>query len=250
MSQISLVELLEAGAHFGHRKDKWHPAAKSYIYTTRNGVHVINLEKTARALEEAENYLENQAAAGKVIALVCTKRQGKDIVRTVAEEASIPYVTERWIGGTFTNFDHIRKLSEKLKNLEEDMTASKFQHYTKKERLSIEREIERLRKIVGGMQHLTQLPDVLFLVDIKKNGSALKEASALRIPVVAITDTNVDHRQVNYAIPANDDATKAIELITRRIGEAIKRGMARKQVATPAPVVEAAQDTPTPIVTA
>lgn len=245
MSQVSLVELLEAGAHFGHRTDRWHPAAKSYIYGVKNGVHIIHLEKTAQALEDAENYLENAVASGKSVLLVCTKRQGRDLVRKAAEESGASFITERWIGGTLTNFAHIHKLSQKLAQLEKDMAAGVFDKYTKKEKLSFAREIEHLKEIVGGLASLTKLPDVVFIVDIKKNVTALKESKKMGIPVVAIVDTNVDPREVAVPIPANDDATKTIALVVKHLGDAITRGNKRKADA----VAKAAAENPTPVAT-
>lgn len=227
MSKASLVELLEAGAHFGHRTDRWHPNAKKFIYAAKSGVHIINLEKTAQALEDAENYLENAVANGATVLMVCTKRQGKEIVRKEAERVGASFIVERWIGGTLTNFNHIHKLSQKLGKMEKDMADGVYNKYTKKERLSFQREIEKLKTVVGGLASLQKLPNIVFLIDVKKNVTALKEATKIGIPTVAVVDTNINPNEVTYPIPANDDATKTIELITKRIADAIERGNAR-----------------------
>lgn len=231
MSDISLEKLLEAGAHFGHRTDRWHPRAKKYIFTTRQGVHIIDLEKTAAALAVAEKYMEEQVASGALVLFVCTKRQGRAIVQEAAEAVGMPYVVERWIGGTLTNFKSVYNLPQKLEKLKADLESGALENYTKKERLQVQREIDRLKKLVGGLVKLVRTPSIIFLVDVKKDTSAVKEARAMGIPMVALCDTNVDPTTVTYPIPANDDATKAIAFIVDRIQQAIARGSEQRKVA-------------------
>ncbi len=220
----SIEQMLKAGMHFGHRTSKWHPGMEPFIFTSRKGVHIIDLTKTQKKLEEALNYLKKIASENKQILLVGTKVQVKKPLKNVAEEVGMPYVAERWLGGFLTNFDVIRGLIRKYKDLTEKKQAGKLEKYTKKEQLNFDREIAKLETSVGGLKNLTKVPDVIFIWDIKKEKTALTEAKKKNIPVVAICDTNVNPKNVNYIIPANDDATKTIKMVLNLVKEAITEG--------------------------
>lgn len=222
----TLEQMLKAGMHFGHRTSKWHPGMEPFIFTSRKGVHIIDLTKTQKKLEEALNYLKKIASENKQILLIGTKVQVKKPLKNVAEEVGMPYVAERWLGGFLTNFDVIRGLIKKYKDLTEKKQAGKLEKYTKKEQLNFDREITKLETSVGGLKNLTKVPDVIFIWDIKKEKTALTEAKKKNIPVVAVCDTNVNPKNVNYIIPANDDATKTIKLILNLVKEAIAEGKA------------------------
>ena len=222
----SIEQMLKAGMHFGHRTSKWHPGMEPFIFTSRKGVHIIDLTKTQKKLEEALNYLKKIASENKQILLIGTKVQVKKPLKNVAEEVGMPYVAERWLGGFLTNFDVIRGLIKKYKDLTEKKQAGKLEKYTKKEQLNFDREITKLETSVGGLKNLTKVPDVIFIWDIKKEKTALTEAKKKNIPVVAVCDTNVNPKNVNYIIPANDDATKTIKLILNLVKEAIAEGKA------------------------
>ncbi|MFH1171653.1 MAG: 30S ribosomal protein S2 [bacterium] len=224
MSDTTLLELLKNGVHFGHQTAKWHPRMKPFIFSSRNGIHIIDLEKTVAMLERAQEFVRGITASGGTILFVGTKRQAKEIVRREAELAGAPFVTERWLGGLFTNFGTVGKVLERLRTLTADRNAGKLEKYVKKERVKFDEEIEKLEKLVGGMREMTALPQAVFLVDIKTEKTALREAKKVDIPVVAMVDTNTDPQGILYPIPANDDATKSIDLITRMIGLAAKEG--------------------------
>ena len=220
----SIEQMLKAGMHFGHRTSKWHPGMEPFIFTSRKGVHIIDLTKARKKLEEALNYLKKIASENKQILLIGTKVQVKKPLKNVAEEVGMPYVAERWLGGFLTNFDVIRGLIKKYKDLTEKKQAGKLEKYTKKEQLNFDREIAKLETSVGGLKNLTKVPDVIFIWDIKKEKTALTEAKKKNIPVVAVCDTNVNPKNVNYIIPANDDATKTIKLVLNLVKEAITEG--------------------------
>jgi small subunit ribosomal protein S2 len=220
----SIEQMLKAGMHFGHRTSKWHPGMEPFIFTSRKGVHIIDLTKAQTKLEEALNYLKKIASENKQILLVGTKVQVKKPLKKVAEETGMPYAVERWLGGFLTNFEVIRGLIRKYKDLTEKKAAGKLEKYTKKEQLNFDREIAKLETSVGGLKNLTKVPDVIFIWDIKKEKTALTEAKKKNIPVVAVCDTNVNPKNVNYIIPANDDATKTIKLILNLVKEAILEG--------------------------
>ncbi|MEK7130672.1 MAG: 30S ribosomal protein S2 [Patescibacteria group bacterium] len=230
-NEISLEKLLHAGVHFGHKTSKWHPKMSQYIYTSRNGVHIIHLEKTVAKLNEAAKFLEEKAGAGKTILLVGTKDQAKEIVKKAAEDAGMPYVVEKWMGGTLTNFGVISRLTKKLKTLETKKGTDEWNAFTKKEKLVIDREVKKLEINVGGIRDLTRLPDALFVIDVKNEETAVREAIKLKIPIVAMIDSNSDPEGISYIIPSNDDATKSIALIVGFLAEAIKRGKAEKEAA-------------------
>ncbi len=223
MKKITLKELLEAGCHFGHQTVRWNPKMKPYIFEAREGIHIFDLVKTKEGLEAACAFVKATASQGKKILFVGTKRQAKEIIEKTAKKAGMPYVSERWLGGTLTNFEQIQKSLEKLETLKKEKEESKYKEYTKKENLLIDREIVRLEKFFGGLTSLEKLPEALFVVDVKTEAGAVQEASRKEIPVVGIVDTNSDPDLVDYVIPGNDDAQKSIELIVGVIGDACKR---------------------------
>ena len=225
----TVEEMLKAGMHFGHRTSKWHPKMEPFIFGSRKGVHIIDLRKTQKLLAEALEYLKKQAAEGKVILLVGTKTQVKNLLKKTAAETGMPYVSERWLGGLLTNFAVIRNLVRKYKDLTEKRNSGKLDKYTKKERLDFDREIVKLETNVGGLVSLTKTPDVIFIWDIKKEKTAFAEAKKKEIPLVAVCDTNVNPDGVKYIIPANDDASKGIKLVMELVKEAIEVGKAEKE---------------------
>ncbi len=220
----SLEEMLSAGVHFGHRTSHWHPKMEPYIFTARGGVHIINLEETQKKLEEALKFVSDIAARGGVILFVGTKRQAQDIIKKYAEEAGMPYVNERWLGGTLTNFGVIRRLVKHYIDLKDKQDKGELKKYTKKERLMIGREIEDMERKVYGVRNMETKPDAVFIADIRSEKTAIKEANHLGIPVIAICDTNVNPSGVKQIIPANDDAVKSIEMMVGLVAEAIKEG--------------------------
>lgn len=229
--EVTLLDMLKSGVHFGHQTKRWHPKMKSFIYTTRSGVHIINLEKTQERLALAVEYVRTLAAEGKTIVFIGTKRQAKDILKKSAEACSMPYLTERWIGGFLTNFGVVSRLMSELRKLKADKKSGALLKYKKHEQMQFDEDIERLEFLVGGVEHLTELPHALFVVDIKKERTAINEAKKMGIPVIALTDTNTNPELVDYPIPANDDATKSIELICTVISDAIAEGKKNPKVA-------------------
>ena len=224
MAEISLLDMLKAGIHFGHQKARWHPKMKPFIFTSKNGISIINLEKTAQQLGKACEFVGKLVSQGKNILLIGTKRQAQEIIKKYAQETGMPYVINRWLGGTFTNFSVILKVINKLKDLKEKKKKGELDKYTKKERMLLDEEIARLEKLVGGIESLGKLPEAIYLVDLKQERTALREAKRMKIPVVAMVDTNSNPEGVKYPIPANDDATKSIEFVTGKIAAAIKEG--------------------------
>lgn len=226
MSELpSLVDLLKTGAHFGHQVSKWHPKMKQYLFGSRNGIHIIDLEKTVVKLQEALVAARDLVAKGGTIVFVGTKRQAHDLVRKYAEDCQMPSVTERWLGGTFTNFSEIQKLVRKLNDLRAKRDRGDLDKYTKKERVVIDREIADMDRKVGGLSTVTKLPEAIYVIDVKHEKTAVAEANEKKVPVFAIIDSNVNPDDVTYGIPANDDAIKAIELITRLMSEAVNEGL-------------------------
>lgn len=209
----TLIELLEAGAHFGHKKERSHPKAKEYIFTLREGVYVIDLDKTISYLEKALEFLKKEATLGKTILFVGTKRQAKELVQKVAESVSMPYINQRWLGGTLTNFETIRRNLKKLEELEAQVQDVKFANLTKKEQKVINDKIAKLQQNFGGVRTMKNLPDVIFVVDAAKEKLAIAEGNRMEIPIVAITDTDADPSKITYPIPANDDAPKTLEML-------------------------------------
>jgi small subunit ribosomal protein S2 len=230
MAVVPMKSLLESGVHFGHRTHKWHPAMKPYIFTERNGIHIIDLQKTSKALDIAYNVVRDSVANGGVVLFVGTKRQAQETIQLEATRASMPYVTARWLGGTLTNWRTIRQRINELERLERMRDSGDFGRITKKEGLIIMREIDRLEGLLSGVRKLVRPPDMLFVVDVSREFTAIHEANLLNIPVVAMVDTNCDPSNVDYVIPSNDDAIRAIKLVVGKIADAAMEGLgARKE---------------------
>ena len=229
MEKIEVKELLEAGVHFGHLTRKWDPNMAPYIYMERNGIHIINLYKTVAKIEESSEALRKIAASGKKILFVATKKQAKDIVAEKAGAVTMPYITERWPGGMLTNFVTIRKAVKKMAMIDRMKKDGTFLTLSKKERLQVDRLRAKLEKNLGSISDMTRLPGALFVVDIKHESIAIREAQKLNIPIFAMVDTNSDPRQVEYVIPANDDASKSIDKILTLITSAISEGLSERK---------------------
>jgi small subunit ribosomal protein S2 len=226
---VEVKELLEAGVHFGHLTRKWDPNMAPYVYMERNGIHIINLYKTAAKLEEAGTALSKIANSGRKILFVATKKQAKDIVADKAGAVNMPYITERWPGGMLTNFVTIRKAVKKMASIDRMKKDGTFNTLSKKERLQVDRLRAKLEKNLGSISDMTRLPGALFVVDIKREHIAIKEAQKLNIPIFAMVDTNSDPRQVDYIIPANDDASKSIDKILSYVSNAISEGLQERK---------------------
>ena len=224
-NKVEVKELLEAGVHFGHMTRKWDPNMAPYIYMERNGIHIINLYKTAAKIEEANDALKKIAASGRKILFVATKKQAKDIVAEKAKAANMPYITERWPGGMLTNFVTIRKAVKKMATIDKMKKDGTFMTLSKKERLQVDRLRAKLEKNLGSIADMSRLPAALFVVDIKAEHIAIKEAQKLNIPVFAMVDTNSDPREVEFVIPSNDDASKSIDKILSLVTAAIVEGL-------------------------
>jgi small subunit ribosomal protein S2 len=220
----SLMEMLKSGVHFGHQKSRWHPKMKPFIFAQRSDVHIIDLEKTYEQLEKAINLIINETTNGGEVLFIGTKKQVKEIVRQAAQSAGSPYVIEKWVGGTFTNFNTIIKLIRKLEKLEKQKEKGEWNKYTKKEQLELEKQYQNLIKKVGGIRQMIKLPNLVFVVDIREEKTAVTEAKKKRVPIIALCDTNVDPSKVTLPIPANDDAVKSVELITNVIAAAVSFG--------------------------
>ena len=229
MAKVEVKELLDGGVHFGHLTRKWDPNMAPYIYMERNGIHIINLYKTAAKLEDACNALSKIAASGRKILFVATKKQAKDIVAEKASHVNMPYITERWPGGMLTNFVTIRKAVKKMASIDRMKKDGTFNTLSKKERLQVDRLRAKLEKNLGSISDMTRLPGALFVVDIKREHIAIKEAQKLNIPIFAMVDTNSDPRQVDFVIPANDDASKSIDKILSVATEAVAEGLANRK---------------------
>jgi small subunit ribosomal protein S2 len=227
-NKIDVKELLEAGVHFGHMTRKWDPNMAPYIYMERNGIHIINLYKTAAKIEEAGEAMKKIAASGRKILFVATKKQAKDIVSEKALACNMPYITERWPGGMLTNFVTIRKAVKKMATIDKMKKDGTFMTLSKKERLQVDRLRAKLEKNLGSIAEMSRLPAALFVVDIKAEHIAIKEAQKLNIPVFAMVDTNSDPREVDYVIPSNDDASKSIDKILSLVTDAVKDGLANR----------------------
>ena len=220
----SVEEMLEAGVHFGHPVSKWHPKAASYIYGAKNGVHIINLLKTEESLKKVLEVVSEVVSKGDEILFVGTKKQAKDLIKNSALKCGMPYVTERWLGGTFTNFGTLLKSIKKLNKLELEKQTGEFSKYTKKEVIVLNRLIEKLNKNLGGIKNIKKIPALVFVVDLKSQDTTIKEARNKNIPIIGICDTNVDPDLVNYQIPGNDDAIKSIDMIVNLIADAVNEG--------------------------
>jgi small subunit ribosomal protein S2 len=231
MASTNYKELLEAGVHFGHLTRKWDPKMAPYIFMEKNGIHIIDLNKTLAALDEATSAIKNIAKSGRKILFVATKKQAQDIVAEEAKRLKMPYVTDRWLGGMLTNFATVRKSLKKMSTIDKmvkDNTA--YAAIAKRERLMLSREREKLERVLGGIADLSRLPAALFIVDVKREHIAVKEAHKLNLPVFAVCDTNSNPELVDFAIPANDDASKSISLIVSIIGKAIEDGLSERKV--------------------
>jgi len=228
MIKVSAEELLERGAHFGHQSKRWNPKMGQYLYGEEGGVHVFDLIKTKKLLEEALEFLKNAAEEKKSILFVGCKKQAQEKTREVAEATGSSYFTERWLGGTLTNFDQIKKSIKKLSDMKEKMTNGEYTSFTKKERLLIDREIARLERYFGGISKLEKVPDILVVIDTYKEESAIREANSKGIKIVGIVDSNADPEVINYPIPMNDDASKAVEYVLDLMKDAILEGKKSK----------------------
>lgn len=229
MEKTEVKDLLEAGVHFGHLTRKWNPNMAPYIYMERNGIHIINLYKTAAKLEDASLALQKIAASGRKILFVATKKQAKDIVAEKAGAAKMPYITERWPGGMLTNFVTIRKAVKKMASIDRMKKDGTFNSLSKKERLQVDRLRAKLEKNLGSISDMTRLPAALFVVDTMREHIAIKEAQKLNIPIFAMVDTNSDPREVDYVIPSNDDASKSINMILSVVTNAITEGLTERK---------------------
>jgi small subunit ribosomal protein S2 len=223
MAEVQVRELLEAGVHFGHQSSRWNPKMRRYIFAARNGIHIIDLQKTLRALQEAQDAAREATLQGDRILFVCTKRQLRMIIEQEAERSGSFHVTERWLGGMLTNFATIKKQIRRLKELDRGIEDNAYEFYTKKEQLLLQRERDKLQKYLGGVKEMGRLPGALFIVDAKKETIAIKEANKLGIPVIAILDTNADPDVVDYPIPGNDDAIRSVGLIAGAIADAVEQ---------------------------
>jgi small subunit ribosomal protein S2 len=227
MPRVELKQLIETGAHFGHLTRRWNPQMKPYIFMEKNGIHIIDLKRTQEAIDRAAQIMTSLVSTGKRVLFVGTKKQAKSVIAAEAKKCEMNWVSERWLGGMLTNFATIRKSVKRMQNIEKMETDGTFDKLTKKEGLFLTRERDKLRKILDGVESLTRLPGALFVVDIKKEFISVREANRLNIPVFAIVDTNCDPDLVDYMIPANDDAVRAIELITKTMSEAVIEGLAK-----------------------
>lgn len=232
MAVISMKQLLEAGVHFGHQTRRWNPKMKPYIFTERNGIYIIDLQKTVKKVEESFNFVRNLAADGGKVLFVGTKKQAQISVKDEAERAGMFYVNQRWLGGTLTNFDTIKKRIKRLKDIEKMQEDGTFDVLPKKEVVLLNKEMDRLEKFLGGIKDMNGLPDAIFIIDPRKERIAIAEARKLNIPIVAIVDTNCDPDEVDYIIPGNDDAIRAVKLLTAKMADAVleaNQGSAEEQ---------------------
>ena len=228
MANVGLKDLLEAGVHFGHQTRKWNPKMKPYIFIARGGIYIIDLQRTLRALNKACDFLKTVGAKGGTVLFVGTKKQAKVAIREMAEKADMPYVTERWLGGMLTNHQTIYKSVQKLDEIEAMMNDGRMENFSKKEQLQFSRQFEKLNTNLGGIRKMKGVPDAVFIVDTAEEETAVREASKLGIPVIGIVDTNCDPTLVNFPIPGNDDAIRAISLFTRVVADSIAEGRKMK----------------------
>jgi len=227
---VHMKELLEAGVHFGHRSQRWHPKMRTYIFTERNGIHIIDLQQTMRLLDDAYGFVRNTVAEGGTVLFVGTKRQAQENVESAAAHCAMPYVTQRWMGGMLTNFRTIRQRCNHLLELEKEKELGEWAKLPKKEALWKERELAKLQKRFGGIKNMYYLPSALFVADVSREVIAVKEANAMDIPVVAMVDTNCDPDPIDFIIPSNDDAIRAIKLISGKIADAVVEGQQMRGV--------------------
>lgn len=222
---VSTEQLLEAGVHFGHLTSKWNPKMAPYIFMEQNGIHIIDLNKTAAKLDEAQNAIANIARTGRKVMFVATKKQAKDIIEESAKRVNMPFVSQRWLGGMLTNFATVRKSIKKMQAIEKMKTDGTFDNMNKKERLMKTREQEKLIRVLGGIEDLNRIPAALFVVDVKREHIAVKEAQKLNIPIFAIVDTNSDPTKADYPIPGNDDSAKSLHILITEVTDAIAKGL-------------------------
>lgn len=235
-TEVNLKDLLEAGCHFGHQAQRWNPRMRPYIFDVRGGVHIFDLAKTKEGLEQAMEFARKVVSEGRPpasasgaagggqgkIIFLGTKRQSQEIIREAAKKAGMPYIAERWMGGLLTNWEQVKKSIDRLIKMKEDRTAGAFKKYTKKEQLLMDREIARLEKFFGGLVDLKELPAALFIVDVKKEGSAVREAKRMNVPIIGLVDSNCDPTPIDWVIPANDDAVGSIQFVVDKMAEAIQ----------------------------
>lgn len=224
MSSVSQEQLLEAGCHFGHLTRKWNPKMAPYIFMEQDGIHIIDLNKTAVKLDEAASAIRNMVKSGRKILFVATKKQAKEIIKEVASQTNMPFATERWLGGMLTNFSTVRKSIKKMQTIDKMATDGTYANINKKEKLMLEREKAKLAKVLGGIADMSRLPSALFIVDVKREHLAVAEAIKLNIPTIAMVDTNSDPTNIDFPIPCNDDSSKSIKLIVDIIAKAIEEG--------------------------
>ncbi|MFA5175427.1 MAG: 30S ribosomal protein S2 [Patescibacteria group bacterium] len=225
MSKLpTLLDMLQAGAHFGHQKSRWHPKMEQYIFGARNNVHIIDLEKTLEEMEKASGFVKDLVAKGGNILFLGTKRQARDSVKTAAESCGMPYLVERWIGGLLTNFEEMRRRLKKYKTLKEQIASGEIEKYTKKEQVTMRKQIEHMDKYLIGLISLEKIPDAIYIADLRLEKTAVAEARRKHIPIIAVCDTNTDPTKADYAIPANDDVVKSIKMMADFISEAVKEG--------------------------
>ncbi|WP_371369030.1 30S ribosomal protein S2 [Sporomusa rhizae] len=231
MSVISMKQLLEAGVHFGHQTRRWNPKMAPYIFTERNGIYIIDLQKTVKKVEEAYNFVRDLAAQGQTMLFVGTKKQAQEAVKEEAIRCDMFYVNERWLGGMLTNFQTIQKRINRLRELEDMEEKGMFEVLPKKEVITLRHEMERLQKFLGGIKNMHKLPGALFIIDPRKERIAVAEARNLGIPIVGIVDTNCDPDEIDYVIPGNDDAIRAVKLLTAKVADAVLEGRQGEQMA-------------------
>ncbi len=220
-TKVEIQELLEAGAHFGHKIEKWNPKMKPFIFTKKSGIHIIDLTKTKEELEKALEFISKAIGEGKNILFVGTKKQAQENVKSEAERAGMPYVSERWLGGTLTNFQTVIKQVKKLKSLRGEKEKGDWEKFSKKEKAVKQKELEKLEKSIGGLENLKDLPDIMYIIDTAKEHLAVKEAKKMGIPIVGVVDSNADPTIIDYPIPSNDDAVKVIKLINLKVADQI-----------------------------
>lgn len=231
----SILEMLQAGVHFGHQISRWHPKMKPYIFTERNGVHVIDLEKTQSALKTVLEEIKKLAQEGKVILFITTKPQARDIVKAAARDCNMPYLVDRWLGGLLTNFTEIKRLLKKYNQLKEEIASGEIEKYTKKEQLTFRQDVEKMDGYLAGIANLEKKPDWIFIPSLQREKTAVREANRVGLPIIAVCDTNANPDKADYVIPANDDAINSIKLMVELVAQAIKEGVASQP---PAPAVE------------
>ncbi len=229
MAVVSMKALLESGVHFGHRTNKWNPGMKPYIFTERNGIHIIDLQQTVKAINTAYNIIRDSVSNGGVVMFVGTKRQAQETVRDEAMRCGMPYVTERWLGGMLTNWSTMHQRIQELERMEKLFVTGDIEKLTKKEALLIQREINRLNIHLSGVRNMTRVPDLIFVIDVDREYLPVHEANLLKIPVIALVDTNCDPSAVDYVIPSNDDAIRAIKLLVAKMADAVEEGKAMRK---------------------